>query len=184
MENRSLHDLKQEVQLQAKNGVDFIISASILWLTLSFVWTLDYTAYNKSVLSLMVGGIMLPLAFGLSKILKTNWKIKDNPIQPLGLWLNFAQLLYFPLLVFVLIKYPDYFIMAYAIITGAHLFPYAWFYDDIGYLIASMIISVGALLLALNTSTDAIWTVPLLTCCTLLLLSIWIFIGIKKRLKR
>ena len=125
MEQHSLSKLKLEIQLQAKNGIDFILSAGILWLIISFLWTLNYTSYNKSILTFMVGAILLPLAFGLSKILKTNWKVKDNPLQPLGLWLNFAQLIYFPFLIFVLIKYPNYFIMAYAIITGAHLFHYA-----------------------------------------------------------
>jgi hypothetical protein len=148
MEQRSLSKLKLEIQLQSKNGVDFILSAGILWLTIYFLWTLDYTSYNKSILTFMVGVILLPLAFGLSKILNTNWKVKDNPLQPLGLWLNFAQLIYFPFLIFVLIKYPNYFIMAYAIITGAHLFPYAWFYDEIGYAVTAILISVGSLLIA------------------------------------
>ena len=96
MEQHSLSKLKLEIQLQAKNGIDFILSAGILWLIISFLWTLNYTSYNKSILTFMVGAILLPLAFGLSKILKTNWKVKDNPLQPLGLWLNFAQLIYFP----------------------------------------------------------------------------------------
>lgn len=128
----------------------------------------------------MVGAILLPLAFGLSKILKTNWKVKDNPLQPLGLWLNFAQLIYFPFLIFVLIKYPNYFIMAYAIITGAHLFPYAWFYDEIGYAVSAILISAGALLIALNVEYEKIWFVPLFTSVMFFLLAVWIFISFKK----
>lgn len=180
MEQHSLSKLKLEIQLQAKNGIDFILSAGILWLIIYFLWTLDYTSYNKSILTFMVGAILLPLAFGLSKILKTNWKVKDNPLQPLGLWLNFAQLIYFPFLIFVLIKYPDYFIMAYAIITGAHLFPYAWFYDEIGYAITAMLISVGSLLIALNVEPGKIWFVPLFTSTMLFLFGGWIFITLKK----
>ena len=150
MEQKSLTKLKTEIQFQAKNGIDFILSAGILWLAISYVWTLDYTSYNRSIFTFMIGAILLPLAFGLSKIIGTNWKVKDNPLQPLGLWLNFAQLIYFPFLIFILIKYPDYFIMAYAIITGAHLFPYAWFYDEIGYAVCAVIISIGTLLITLN----------------------------------
>ena len=181
MEQQSLSKLKLEIQLQAKNGIDFILSAGILWLFIYFLWTLDYTSYNKSILTFMVGAILLPLAFGLSKILKTNWKVKDNPLQPLGLWLNFAQLIYFPFLVFVLIKYPDYFIMAYAIITGAHLFPYAWFYDEIGYAITAILISVGSLLITLNVESEKIWLVPLFTSIVLFLFAGWIFIAFKKK---
>lgn len=132
MTQKSLKDLKLEIKLHAKNGVDFILAGGILWLLMAFVWTLEYPSYYKSIFTFMIGGAMLPLAWGLSKILKTNWNVKNNPLQPLGLWLNVAQLIYFPFLIFILIKYPDYFIMTYAIITGAHLFPYAWFYDAIG----------------------------------------------------
>ena len=48
----------------------------------------------------------MPLARLLSKPLRTIWTLPHNPLQPLGLWLNFAQLFYFPLLVFVYMRYP------------------------------------------------------------------------------
>lgn len=181
MKQNNLSELKLEIQLQAKNGIDFILSAGLLWFAIYFIWTLDYTSYNKSIFTFMIGAILLPLAFGLSKLLKTNWKVKNNPLQPLGLWLNFAQLIYFPFLVFILIKYPDYFIMAYAIITGAHLFPYAWFYDEIGYAVWAVLISVGTLLTTLNVSIEKIWIVPLFTSTMLFLLAGWILIRIKKK---
>jgi hypothetical protein len=181
MEQKSLTKLKTEIQFQAKNGIDFILSAGILWLAISYIWTLEYTSYNKSIFTFMIGTTLLPLAFGLSKLLKTNWKVKDNPLQPLGLWLNFAQLIYFPFLIFILIKYPDYFIMAYAIITGAHLFPYAWFYDEIGYAVCAVIISIGTLVITLNIEVEKIWTVPLFTSTTLFLLAGWILIRNKKQ---
>lgn len=182
MEQKSFKRLKAEIQFQAKNGIDFILAAGIVWLLISYIWTLEYTSYNRSILTFMIGAILLPLAFGLSKILKTNWKVKDNPLEPLGLWLNFAQLIYFPFLIFILIKYPDYFIMAYAIITGAHLFPYAWFYDEIGYAVWAVIISVGTLLITLNIETGKIWIIPLFTSVMLFTLAGWIFVRLKKQI--
>lgn len=184
MERKSLSKLKLEIQLQAKNGIDFILSAGIVWFAIYFIWTLDYTPYNKSILTFMVGAILLPLAFGLSKLLKTNWKVKNNQLQPLGLWLNFAQLIYFPFLIFVLIKYPDYFIMTYAIITGAHLFPYAWFYDELGYAVIAILISVSSLFIALNVEPEKMWLVPLFTSIILFLFAGWIFIAFKKLNKK
>jgi len=180
----SLEKLKREIQLQAKNGIDFIFAAAIVWFLIFLIW--KYTnniSYNKSVLTFIVGSILIPLALGLSKVLKTNWKIKDNPLQPLGLWLNFAQLVYFPFLIFILIKYPDYFIMAYAIITGAHLFPYSWFYDEIGYAVAAVLISVGSMFIAIFVNTNSIFYIPIFTSFALLLLGVWILIRFQK-LKR
>ena len=176
MDKQAFQKLKEDIQLQAKNGVDFMVSAGIIWMVIAYIWTLDYTAYSKSILTFIIGAFMLPMAFGFSKVLKTNWKIKDNPLDPLGLWLNFAQLFYFPFLIFILIKYPDYFIMTYAIITGAHLFPYAWFYDEWGYAAAAVIISVGAFLISLNIGPENMWIVPLFTSFVFCLLAIWIYV--------
>jgi hypothetical protein len=125
--------LRLELSVNAKNGVDFIVSATLVWTILGYIWTLPYSAYNRSVLTFIAGSLTIPLAFALSKIFKTSWKSPGNPLEPLGLWLNFAQLFYFPFLVFVLLTQPKFFIMTYAIITGAHFFPYAWYYKSTAY---------------------------------------------------
>lgn len=134
MENSSTENtltaLKLEIQQKAKNGVDFITAASILWFAISAIWLLEQSAYNKSIFTFMISGLMLPLAYGFSKVYSTTWKIKGNPLQPLGMWLNVAQLFYFPFLIFILLTSPDYFVMTFSIITGAHFLPYAWFYDE------------------------------------------------------
>lgn len=181
MEQNTLKSLKKEIQLKAKNGIDFILAAGLVWLLITIIWTLDYKAYDKSIFTFIVGALLLPLAFGLSKVFRTEWKIKENPLQPLGLWLNFAQLIYFPFLIFILIEHPDYFIMAYAIITGAHLFPYAWFYDEMGYAVVAVLISLGSYLLALNVGVPQVAYIPLATSIVLLLFAVWMFLRIRRK---
>lgn len=88
--------LRIQLSVKAKNGLDFIVAASIVWLIIAYLWTLGYTAYDKSVLTFCVGAIMLPVALLFSKVFKTTRTLKNNPLNPLGLWLNFAQLFYFP----------------------------------------------------------------------------------------
>lgn len=173
--------LRIELSIKSKNGLDFILSASIIWLAIAYIWTLPYTSYNKSILTFIVGGFMLPLALLFSKLLKTTWTNKDNPLQPLGLWLNFAQLFYFPFLVFALIKIPDYFVMVYVIITGAHFFPYAWFYKISLYAVFAGIISLGALFLGLKLPADKVYYIPLFMSANLILLSILLQANVKKR---
>src|SRR5690606_12807056 len=181
MEKQDLKNMKLELAINAKSGIDFILSAGIVWLAIYFIWTLNISSYDKSVFTFMVGSILLPLAFGLSKILKTNWRVKNNPLQPLGLWLNFAQLIYFPILIFILIKFPDYFIMTYAIITGAHLLPYAWFYDELGYAVTAIILSVGSLLISMNIEPQTMWAVPLFTSIAFFLFAVWLFMKSKSK---
>src|ERR1700743_2877434 len=109
--NKKIFDkLRLELSVKSKNGIDFTLAAGVIWLIIAYFWAGNTTAYNKSVLTFIIGGLLLPSAFALSKLFKTTWTIKENPLQPLGLWLNFAQLFYFPFLVFTLIKMPEFFI--------------------------------------------------------------------------
>jgi hypothetical protein len=177
MTQQNLDALRLELSVKAKNGLDFICAAIIVWSVITFIWTLSYTDYSKSVLTFIVGGPMLPLALLFSKILNTDWKVKDNPLQPLGLWLNFAQLFYFPMLVFVLIQQPDYFVMTYIIITGAHFFPYAWYYNVKAFAIMAGVISAGSMLIALNVSSEQLYLIPMFMVGALIILAVWLYLS-------
>lgn len=177
----SFDKFKIELSLKARNGIDFTLSATIIWGLVAYIWTLPISSYNKSVLVFMVSSLLLPTALGLSKLLKTKWKIEENPLQPLGLWLNFAQLFYFPFLIFTLVKMPDYFIMTYAIITGAHLFPYAWLYKTKWYAIFAGVIAVGAFILALMLPKTQMYYIALITSLLLLVLSIGLYFDARKK---
>lgn len=183
MTKDNLDNLKNDLSIKAKNGIDFIVAASILWAAISFLWTMEYSSYDKSIGTFIISGIMLPLAFALSKVFKTEWKIKENPLQPLGLWLNLAQLFYFPFLIFVLLKMPDYFVMTYAIITGAHFFPYGWFYKEISYVIIGGFISIGALIIGLSIGPEMPYLIPLLTMAALLVLGLILSTSHKLKMK-
>ncbi|MBS1543972.1 MAG: hypothetical protein JST14_10090 [Bacteroidetes bacterium] len=185
MEQKTIDQLRTELSLKAKNGIDFISAATMIWSVITFVWTLPVTSYNRSVLTFVVGGLMLPLALLFSKIFRTTWKLPANPLQPLGLWLNFAQLLYFPFLVFVLLRMPDYFIMTFAIITGAHFFPYGWFYNSKAYAVMAFFISVGSLTLGLILSPDLMYWIPAFMVVALIILGslLWIDYSSRNRIQ-
>lgn len=181
MNKEDLIKTKLELSIKAKNGIDFILAAGTVWLIIAFVWSTNIEAYDKSVITFIVGSLLLPFAFLASKILNTNWKVKGNPLQPLGLWLNFAQLFYFPFLIWILIKNPDYFVMTYMVITGAHLFPYAWYYNSNAYAIMAGIISWGALFLSFFLSLDKFYLIPLSMSGSLLVLAVFLIVDFKKK---
>jgi hypothetical protein len=180
MNAEQLNELRVELSVKSKNGIDFTLAASIIWFVIVFIWRLPYKSYDKSILVFIAGGPMLPLAFLFSKLLKTNWKVKDNPLHQLGLWLNFAQLFYFPFLVFTMIKMPDYFMMTYAIITGAHLFPFAWFYKTYWYAIFAGIIALGSLLIGLFMPNEKMYVVALFTSIALFILTSCLLFDVKR----
>ena len=128
-------------------------------------WLVQNSPATSSFFTLFTGGLMLPLAWLFSRVMKTTWTIATNPLQPLGLWLNFAQLFYFPILVFVYAKQPQHFIMTYAIITGAHFFPYAWFYNVRAYAVMAGVIAVGSMLIGWRVSAKELYFVPVFVVC-------------------
>lgn len=178
---QELDELRNELSIKAKNGLDFTLSASIIWLVISFIWTLDKSAYGKSILTFYVGPMMLPFAFLLSKVVKTAWTTKSNPLQPLGLWLNFAQLFYFPFLIFTLSKMPEYFAMVYVIITGGHFFPYSWFYQNRWYALAAGVSVTGALILGAKLETQNFYLIPLFFSLVLIVLTILLYLDFRKK---
>ena len=144
MTNKSYQEMRTEIVLSNKNGINFILAASICWITIAFIW-MGHADSGKLVLYSFIATMpMLPLAYLFGKIFKTSWKIEDNALNDLGLWLNLAQLFYFPLLIVVLMKNNYDMPMALAIITGAHFFPYAWFYQTKSFAIMAGVISIGA----------------------------------------
>lgn len=160
--------LRLELSVKAKNGLDFILAATLVWAGIAFVWTLPYPPARLGFITFFVGALTLPLAWLFSQLLRTTWTLPHNALQPLGLWLNFAQLFYFPFLFFVFGRHPAYFVMTYGIITGAHFFPYAWFYDALPYAIAAGLISFGCLFIGVRTAGSAPYWVPVFVAGALL----------------
>jgi len=78
---------------------------------------------------------------------------------------------------------PDYFAMVYVIITGAHFFPYAWFYKTNLYAIFAGIITVGALTLGLMLPLEKHFFIPLFMSVILMILSILLHFDSKKKQK-
>lgn len=179
-----LQKLKLELSVKGKKDSGFIMASSIIWFIITCIWSTSMEASNKSVVTFLVGVTAFPLGIACSKLLKTNSKVFNNPLQPLGLWLNFAQLFYFPFLVYVLLMFPDYFVMTYAIITGAHLFPYAWFYDDNIFAIMAGIISASSLIIGLNVQMEDMYYIPLFTGITLLIMFILLWRSIPETIQK
>lgn len=176
--------MRTEIVLMNKNGVNFILAASFCWLIITLLWRSSLAEGKLVLYSFMATMPMLPLAFALGKIFKTSWKIANNPLNDLGLWLNMTQLFYFPLLFVVISKDSNDMPMALAIITGAHFFPYAWFYQTKAYAVMAGLISVGAALIPqLNLGNEGSLTSAWVVVC-LWILAVWIYkdyLGFEKR---
>ena len=157
MNQNSFDQLRLELSVKAKNGINFIMAATICWGIIAFVWMNPGIPTQQALFTFFAVGPMMPLAWAFSKLLKTAWTVENNPLNPLGLWLNFAQLFYFPFIFIAFNRNPEQMPMALAIITGAHLFPYAWFYKTKAYAIMAGVISVGAAIIGCNSGNSGFY---------------------------
>ena len=118
-----LRSSRIDVSIKGKNGLGFLTSGAIIWLIITIIFFLPINIYEKSIYMLFPTGLMFPLSIVISYIIKADWKLEGNALGPLGLYLNIAQLIYFPILIWAIGKNPEEAVIFFAIITVAHFFP-------------------------------------------------------------
>ncbi|ABR30973.1 hypothetical protein SU69_05700 [Thermosipho melanesiensis] len=175
--------LKKELSVKCKNGVAFLLSASVVWGIMLLIVLSNFEINTKNSLILWSTALLFPLAMVFSKIFKAQWKIDDNPLSILGFYLNIAQLIYYPIVVWALIKRPEEMIIFLGIITSAHLFPYGWYYSTKIYMVMSVFMSVTILFVALRLTLKTLWIIPTLMIVFLILLVILLYKDYKRKEK-
>jgi hypothetical protein len=128
-------------------------------------------------------GLMFPLSVGISSLIKADWKFEDIPLGNLGLYLNLAQIVYFPILIWAIIKSPESAVLFFAIIVGAHFFPYGWLYNARPYYIMAPIISVIIMVIGWNLNGGRLWLIPFSMVILFLFLIFWLHLDYKRKSK-
>lgn len=180
----NINELRNELAIRCKNGLPFLLAATIVWSIVLVIFLLPYEIENKNILTLFSTGITFPLAILISKVIKADWRVNDNPLGMLGLYINLAQLMYFPILFFAFIKAPNQFIIFFAVITGAHLFPYGWFYNTKAYVIMAPVISAIVTIIGWNIDIPRLWMIPLSMIILLMILDILLYVEYNLKIKR
>lgn len=113
------------------------------------------------------------LAYFISKVIGVDFQNKDNPLTKLGLIFTINQIFYLLIVMWVYAAIPGKMVMVYAMVFGAHLFPYGWLYRSKTYYILSVIIPIVVLILGLhyNAAIIAIFMliIEIVFCCCLII---------------
>ncbi|MGM0438180.1 MAG: DUF7010 family protein [Bacillota bacterium] len=179
MEN--INELRNQLSIKSKNGLPFLIAAIIIWLIILIIYSSPLSIIRKNIFTFYSTGLMFPMSIFIAKIINAEWKTNDNPLGKLGLYLNLAQIMYFPLLFWAFSKNPEYMIIFFSVITGAHFFPYGWFYNTKAYFIIAPITSITVMLLGWNIINKNLWQIPLVMIFLFIILSCWLYIDYKKK---
>ena len=157
VEEKIVNELRKEIAIQQKKGLPFIMTSVIIWLLILLVSILDINMNMKNLLVFCCSCPLLPLSWIIGKLIKVDIFSKENPLGQLGFIFTLNQMIYLLIVMWVFSAVPEKMIMVYAMVFGAHLFPYSWLYKSKGYTVVAISIPVISLILGctLNGTTVA-----------------------------
>lgn len=141
----SLDALRQDISIQQKKGLPFIIASAIIWILITIVSALDLPIMTKNIFVFCCACPMVPLAWLAGKKLKVDIFSKQNPLGQLGFLFTMNQMLYLLIVMWVFNAVPEKMVMVYAMVFGAHLLPYSWLYQSNAYKIFAIAIPIISL---------------------------------------
>ncbi|WP_029451906.1 DUF7010 family protein [Clostridium algidicarnis] len=146
----NLDQLRMDIAKRSKKGIHFIIASVIIWCAVLVVWLLPIkNIITKNLLTFCFTTPLLPLAYMISKIIKAEFSVKDNPLNKLGILFSYNQFLYILIAMWVYPTVPDKMVMVLAVIFGAHLMPFGWLYKSKAYSVMSVIISFSIFIIGI-----------------------------------
>jgi hypothetical protein len=176
-----ISELRFDLAKRNKKGISFILASVILWVLICIVWLLptDKTSL-KNLLTFCCAMPLMPLAFFLSKIIKAEFSVKDNPLDKLGLLFSFNQILYLLIAIWAFAGVPDKMVMIIAVIFGAHLLPFSWLYNSKAYLVMSIIIPLVVIVLGWGLDGGISYLIPAFMVFAEVIFSVWLALENKK----
>ncbi|WP_040606658.1 DUF7010 family protein [Salsuginibacillus kocurii] len=173
--------VKKELSIKGKNGIAFLLAGAVVWLLIMLIFLQPITIYQKNIFMLFSTGLVFPLAILASKLLNAEWKFEGNPLASLGVYLNVAQIIYFPLVLWAIVNSPNEAVYFFAVIVGAHFFPYGWFYNAKPYYIMAPFITVAFMVIGWGLQGERLWLIPMAMVLFLVILIGLLYVDYKKK---
>ncbi|MBP5249571.1 MAG: hypothetical protein J6Z46_06165 [Lachnospiraceae bacterium] len=147
---KELNRMRIEFAFKQKKGLPFILASAVLWTVMLIAFLTDLDLTVKNIIAMGCSALLMPCGMLFGKLIKVNIFSKENPLSGLSVVAALNQLLYLPIVLWVMYTVPEKMIMAYAIAVGAHFLPYYWIYFSPTYFYASIVIPVVSLILGIN----------------------------------
>ena len=155
MENANLKEavaglniLKKDTQAAMKKGLPFVLASVVIWVLILAVQFLNADISAKNLYTFVCCVLLMPLAILFAKAVGADiFRKTVNPLNKLSLLNTLNQFLYLLIVMWAFSRAPEYMVMVYAMVFGAHLLPFSWAYDSKAYLVVSIVETVGALIL-------------------------------------
>lgn len=177
-----LKESRKELSIRGKNGISFLLAGLVIWIIIVGIFLTNLPLMQKNIYMFFITGLMFPLSIFISNQIKADWKFENQPLGKLGLYLNLAQFMYFPILAWAFQYNPTQVVSFFAVITGAHFFPYGWLYDTKAYTTLSPIISITIAFISWNIEVERLWLIPLMMIIFLCILIYLLVVDYRKKI--
>lgn len=142
---KALDEMRLDSAQKNKRGIAFIIASIFIWFGIFVVHCSDLSMREKNLYTWYVVAWLMPIAMLLTRVFKIKFQNKENPINQLGLVITINEMLYILIACWVCAAVPEKMLMVIAMIFGGHLLPFGWLYKSRSYMVSSIMISVGIL---------------------------------------
>jgi len=143
-----INELRREAQIIQKNGAPFMMASVIIWSLATVIRLLPISLYAMNMLTFFSTMLLVPLALIFSKIIGADiFRKTKNPINKLGILCTCNQMLYILIVMWAFNQKPECMLMIFAMVFGAHLLPFSWVYQSRTYLVMSLVITIGSLVI-------------------------------------
>jgi uncharacterized protein DUF7010 len=161
-----------------RKGIGMPIAGLLYWLAVA-VLLRTFPQKTALVFSFALTGVVFPVGALLTRLAGGNLFAKSPTLTPLGLMLAAVQLFYWPVIILVFNRAPEWTPFALAVLFGSHFLPYAWLYRSAGYgflaVATTLVMTTGVIV----TRSPLYATAPLLAaaCYAVAVILLWREVG-------
>ena len=157
-----------------RKGIGMPIAGLLYWLAVAFLLR-AFPQKTALVFSFALTGMVFPLGALLTRLAGGDLFAKSATLTPLGLQLAAMQLFYWPVIIVVFNRAPEWTPFILAVLFGSHFLPYAWLYRSAAFMFlaiaTTLVLSAGVII----TRSPLFATAPLLAaaCYAVAVILLW-----------
>ena len=89
-----LSELRRDCAVKQQRGLHFILASVFIWAGIFALHLSSLSLGAKNLFTFCLSAPLMPIAYGLSRLLKIDFQNKANPLMPLGILFSVNQMLY------------------------------------------------------------------------------------------
>lgn len=172
---RGLDDERERLARLTRKGIGMPAAGMLYWLAVAAVlrWEEPRTAL---VICFVLTGPVFPVGYALTRLAGGDLFAKSPVLTPLGVQLAALQLFYWPVIILVFHRAPEWTPFTMAILFGSHFLPYGWLYRSSGYFFLSVSVAVVLTVAVLVSGSPLYAWIPLMAagCYAIALGLMWL----------